>query len=107
MRTATVQQMAAMLVSAPEWSFAKFEVLALGPREFVLRFLVSDEHDWVRLQSTREPGCARVFATIEAAIRQAQAVAVMAGHAPNHLWDSQPGGLRCMLSISVSLDTAL
>jgi hypothetical protein len=106
MRTATVQQMAAMLANARESAWCKFEVLRVSRGAYVLRFRDGSDSTWVNLQSTREAGAARTFATIEAAVRQSQAVSLMAGHAPNHLWSANPGSMRCMPEIGVTLDTS-
>lgn len=100
--TATTKQMAAMLANAPQSHPApSFQVMRYRAGDCHLRLNI-DEQAW-NLAGTREPGSSRTFATIEAAVRQAQAISLAAGHTDDHEWTGKIDSLPAMPAVSVYL----
>lgn len=99
---ATTQQMAGMLTEAPKSHPApKFYVMQNTSGVSHLRLSI-DNDQWA-LSATREPRTPRTFATIAAAVRQAQAISIAAGFKDDHEWTGSPQDLPAMPEISVYL----
>lgn len=102
MQVLTKAQLIAVVKRFPKFpDQARFMVFGLGPGDWVLKVKAGGEE--YNLASTRFPALSRVFHTVEAVIKAAQAIADAAGFEPNHGWTGRAESRPCMPQVEVYL----
>lgn len=102
----TAQQLAALIVEGdnafPGPRFV-IEVFQHATKDMHARLSVTWQDERRVLCSTRDVATARQFATIDAALREAQRIASRAGREPDHRWTGQAERLPAMPEIVIQV----
>lgn len=99
----TAQMLAAVIVEG-ESAFLRphFAITVHSPRQMAMLAVIWGE-DSRTLCSTRNIAAPREFATVDAAINAAKAIARQAGHADNHAWTGEAESLPVMPEIKIRI----